>query len=150
MSTIQFCFSLVLRVITALAVLIVVGCQQQPTESRAPVVPVAGEVVFDGQPTPGALVAFHPVQGAQSQTPPAHGTVREDGTFELTTYEANDGASPGQYKVTIEWRRLINDNGDVRIGPNVLPVRYSRPQTTELVARVTEGPNRLPPLQVRR
>ena len=150
MHTTQSCSSAAWRAVAILSVLTAVGCQQQPTELRVPVAPVAGAVVFDGQPTPGALVVFHPVQGTQSQTPPARGTVRDDGTFDLTTYEANDGAPPGEYKVTIEWRRLINDNGDVRTGPNVMPERYSRPQTTDLVVRVAEGPNRLSPLQVQR
>ena len=136
--------------IAVLAALVTMGCHKQPAENRVPVVPVAGAVVFDGQPTPGALIVFHPVQGAQSQTPPARGTVRNDGTFELTTYEANDGAQPGEYKVTVEWHQLIDDNGDARLGPNVLPIRYSRPQTTDLVVHVAEGPNRLPPLQVQR
>ena len=146
----QSCSTSALRAVMTSAVLITAGCQKQPSEPRVPVVPVAGTVVFDGQPTPGALVVFHPVQGTQSQTPPARGTVGDDGAFDLTTYEANDGAPPGEYKVTIEWRRLIDDNGDVRTGPNVLPERYSRPQTTDLVVRVAEGPNRLPPLQVQR
>ena len=137
------------RALAALAVLVTTGCHKADA-NRVPVVPVAGAVVFDGKPTPGALVVFHPAQGDQSPTPPAQGTVRDDGSFELTTYTANDGAPPGEYKVTIEWRPLIKDNGDVKVGPNMLPDRYSRPKTTDLVVRVAEGPNRLAPLQVKR
>ncbi len=92
------------RALAALAVLVTMGCHKADAD-RVPVVPVAGAVVFDGKPTPGALVVFHPAQGDQSPTPPAQGTVRDDGTFELTTYTANDGAPPGEYKVTIEWRQ---------------------------------------------
>lgn len=139
-----------MRSLAALAMLVPVGCQKQSAADRVPVVRVAGAVVFDGKPTPGALVVFHPAQGPQSAMPPARGTVRDDGSFELTTYTANDGAPPGEYKVTIEWRRLIDDYGDVKVGPNMMPDRYSRPKTTDLVVRVAEGPNRLAPLQVKR
>ncbi|MHB8866800.1 MAG: hypothetical protein ACYC6N_30935 [Pirellulaceae bacterium] len=138
------------RTLVAMALLATVGCQKQAAVDRVPVVPVSGAVVFDGKPIPGALVVFHPVHGSASTSPPAQGTVRDDGTFELTTYTANDGASPGEYKVTVEWRRLIEDYGDVRIGPNVLPERYSRPTTTDFMVRVAEGSNRVPPLHVRR
>ena len=134
----------------ALAAIFIAGCGKQSVTGRVPVIPVTGKVIFEGQATPGALVVFHPVQDAQSASPPAQATVRDDGMFELTTYTANDGAPPGEYKVTVEWRKLINDNGDVRPGPNVLPDRYSRPKTTDLVARVSEGPNQLPTLQVKR
>ena len=138
------------RAVATLAVLVTAGCHKQAAGDRVPVVPVAGAVVFDGKPTPGALVVFHPVLGSQSSTPPAHGTVKDDGTFELTTYTANDGAPPGEYQVTVEWRRLVDDNGEKRLGPNVLPGRYSQAKTTDLVVRVAEGPNSLPPLQVKR
>ncbi|MHB8970724.1 MAG: hypothetical protein ACYC3X_07585 [Pirellulaceae bacterium] len=137
------------RALAALTVLVTMGCHKAAAD-RVPVVPVAGAVVLDGKPTPGTLVVFHPAQGAQSPTPPAQGTVRDDGTFELTTYTANDGAPPGEYKVTIEWHQMINDNGDVKVGPNVLPDRYSKPKSTDLIVRVAEGPNRLAPLQVKR
>ena len=137
-------------VVAVVALMVAGGCRKQSAADRVPVVPVAGAVAFEGQPIPGALVVFHPLSGAASQTLPARGTVQDDGTFQLTTYEANDGASPGEYKVTVEWRRLISDNGDVKAGPNVLPPRYSRPQTTDLVVRVAEGSNHLKPLQVQR
>ena len=79
------------RAVATLAVLVTAGCHKQAAGDRVPVAPVAGAVVFDGKPTPGALVVFHPVLGSQPSTPPAHGTVKDDGTFELTTYTANDG-----------------------------------------------------------
>ena len=111
-----------------LVALLTAGCGKPSVAGRVAVVPVTGKVLFQGQPTPGALVAFHPLQGAQSTAPPAQATVRQDGTFVLTTYTANDGVPAGEYKVTVEWRKLIDDNGDTRPGPNLLPDRYRRRQ----------------------
>ncbi len=133
-----------------LAISITVGCGKHSAVGRVPVVPVEGAVVFDGQPTPGAFVVFHPASSTQRDVPPARATVRDDGTFQLTTYEANDGAPLGDYRVTIEWRPLVGHGGDVQAGPNVIPNRYSRPDTTDLQVRVAEDSRRLPPLQIKR
>jgi hypothetical protein len=110
---------------------------------------VTGKVVFQGQPTPGALVVYHPVQAATSVAPPAQATVRADGTFALTTYTANDGVAPGEYKVTVEWRKLISEDGDVKPGPNLIPDRFSQAKSTDLVVRVAEGTDQTHTLEIK-
>jgi hypothetical protein len=114
------------------------GCGRSG-EPRIAVVPVTGKVVFQGQSTPGALVVYHPAQGESATAPPAQATVRDDGTYSLTTYTANDGAQPGEYKVTVEWRRLVTDDGDAKPGPNLLPDKYSQFKSSDLVVHVAEG-----------
>jgi hypothetical protein len=66
-----------------------------------PGLPGQGEIRLDGQPTEGAFLVFHPVAGAAAE--PAKGTgepvrptaqVKSDGSFQLTTYAAQDGARP--------------------------------------------------------
>ncbi len=139
------------RTAAAAAILALAGCQQAPPPDRLPVVPVEGALTFDGRPIPGALVVFHPTDTALlDRLPPPRATVREDGTFTLTTYVAGDGAPVGAYKVTVEWRKLMDRDGDVIAGPNVLPDRYRRPQSTDLVAHVVDGPNHLPQFVVKR
>jgi hypothetical protein len=140
-----------LRTAAACILLALGGCQKAPPLDRVPVVPVEGELSFDGQPIPGALIVFHPTDAALvDKVPPPRATVREDGTFKLTTYTADDGAPVGEYKVTVEWRKLVDKDGDVKAGPNVLPERYTRPNTSDLAAKVIEGSNRLPQFVVRR
>lgn len=122
----------------ALAVLVSSGCSSATPVDQVPVVPVTGKVLFQGQPAPGALVVYHPVQNGVFAPPPARATVRDDGTYTLTTYTANDGAAPGEYKVTVEWRKLVQEEGDVKPGPNLLPDRFSQVKSTDLVVRVAE------------
>jgi hypothetical protein len=61
-------------------------------------VKVKGTVTLDGKPFPGASVTFIPAaEGGRSAT----GLTRADGSFELTTFKPEDGALPGEYKITV-------------------------------------------------
>jgi hypothetical protein len=59
---------------------------------------VEGVVTLDGQPVDGAIVSFLPDEkGGRA----ASGTTARDGSFRLTTYKQDDGALPGDYRVTV-------------------------------------------------
>jgi hypothetical protein len=62
-------------------------------------VKVEGVVTLDGTPVEGALVAFTPVSKTEGQV--CQGTTDKDGKFRLTTTKPDDGALPGEYKVTV-------------------------------------------------
>jgi hypothetical protein len=64
-------------------------------------VKVSGVVTLDGQPVEGAVVAFIPVDPGKGQM--AHGTTDKEGVFNLSTSRPNDGAVPGEYKVTVTY-----------------------------------------------
>jgi hypothetical protein len=66
--------------------------------SSRKLVPVEGIVTLEGEPLGGATVSFVPVSGGGL---PASGRTSADGTFHLTTYSADDGALPGDYKVLV-------------------------------------------------
>jgi hypothetical protein len=71
-----------------------VGCAGQPMTY-----PVSGTVTqSNGKPLSGARVLFQPAGKAGHS---AWGLVGENGAFRLRTYETNDGAAPGDYKVVI-------------------------------------------------
>jgi hypothetical protein len=129
------------------AALMTGGCAKEDA-ARAPVFPVHGQVSFKGQPTPGAFVVFHPVEDAGDEPIRPTGQVEPDGSFSLTTYDKGDGAPPGEYSVTVEWRKLVTKGEEAEAGPNVLPDLYSKPETTPLKVTVAEEPNDLPPLQI--
>jgi hypothetical protein len=73
-----------------------------------------------------------------------------DGTFALSTFESGDGAPAGEYIVTIRLHRAVQVEGDFVPGPNLLPVRYANAATSDIVVRISEGPNELPPIALRR
>jgi hypothetical protein len=126
-----------------------VGCGKVG-QDRVPVVPVYGRVAFDGKPLPGAMIVLHPKNGGSISAPAPRAHVEKDGSFRFTTYEAGDGAPPGEYIATIAWYKLVNQAGDVKAGPNVLPPKYSNPKNSPWQIRVAESPTRLSPMQLRR
>lgn len=116
-------------------------------DSHPKTYPVTGKVVLkSGQkPAVGAIVTFHPKSpvGGPGQPNPS-GTVKEDGSFVLTTFRGEDGAPEGEYGVTVRWpvqtKVGLGDAGGA--GGDQLRGRYSDPATTRLTARVTaDGPN---------
>lgn len=79
----------------AVGVLVLSGCGG--TSDRPDVVPVSGKVLLNGEPVAGAQVTFHSEGSPRS----AGGTTNQNGEFQLTTFDTNDGAVPGEHKVTI-------------------------------------------------
>jgi hypothetical protein len=116
---------------------------------RAPTYPARGKVLFQGRPVGYATVVFHPVEEPGYRPVRPAGRVAADGSFTLTTYAKNDGAPAGDYLVTVEWRLAEKTSGnDYQPGPNRLPERYSRPETSGLRARIEKGSNELEPFQL--
>jgi len=84
-------------------VTVAIACNQTP-EGRLPVYPVKGKVLHKGSPLVGALVVFEKSAGgattgatAPGAPAPIRATARTgtDGSFELMTYQGNDGAPAG-------------------------------------------------------
>ncbi|HEV3022702.1 MAG TPA: hypothetical protein VGX76_09540 [Pirellulales bacterium] len=126
------------------------GCSKAGHKvDRKPVYPVHGKLLVNDAPAPGALVVLHPLnEQALSERP--RGSVADDGSFELTTYDGKDGAPAGEYSVTVEWRVPVDQGNGPVPGPNQLPQQYARPATSDLRATVTEGANELQPIAIRR
>jgi hypothetical protein len=109
--------------------------------NRKPVHPVKGTVFFEGSPVPNAGVTFHLLNPETKKfTHAADALAEADGTFTLTTYAANDGAPAGEYAVTVVCPYPPLD-AEGKPAPNLLPERYSKPETTPLKATVKAGPN---------
>jgi len=79
--------------LAALGLLALVGCGGKPGP-----VPVQGTVLLDGKPLEGATVSFVPEGGTGRS---ASGFTDKDGVFHLMTTNPNDGAVPGNYRVTV-------------------------------------------------
>jgi hypothetical protein len=77
----------------ASVVLVGFGCggKDQPVK-------VHGIVTLDGEPVHGAIVSFLPDEKGGRF---AVGTTAKDGSFRLKTYKDDDGALPGDYRVTV-------------------------------------------------
>ncbi len=100
---------------------------------------VTGVVSYEGKPIDEAKVVFHPVD---TSTAPDHrplGITDEQGRFRLTTFDANDGAPMGTYKVTVSWQdRVLVGEEVTRSGKSLIPIVYNDPATTPLQHTVSE------------
>jgi hypothetical protein len=131
------------------------GCER-PEPERLPVYPVRGQVLYRDQPLAGALVVFEPIQPAQivaGEQLPSSGITSRDGSFRLSTYEPNDGAPAGDYRVKIATApRSKADRGILSPSNSPLDVlrdRYLDPKRTGLRAQVNPRSNELPPFRLR-
>jgi len=128
---------------------VVMGCMgcsgdEGPT---VPVFPTTGSVVFEGRPAAGAFLTFHP-KSPGGQTPPPTATAGTDGAFALTTETKDDGAPAGEYAVTVRWSPPIKQGGEFVAGPDLIPKRYGRVETTPLRATIREAANTLEPFRI--
>jgi hypothetical protein len=123
------------------------GCSQG--DGRVAVHPVEGQLTWNGQPLPNAFVVLHPKDPTDTRVLPARAQTDAAGKFQVTTYEQADGAAVGEYKVTVEFYRPIKNGSGFEPGPNVLPPKLARPDTSEISVRVAEGKNTLEPISLR-
>src|SRR5215210_4988708 len=65
--------------------------------SRSPTYPVTGTVTSQGKPVAGAVITFVPTGEGEA----ASAITDSEGKYALTTWEAGDGARPGQYGVKV-------------------------------------------------
>ena len=112
------------------------GCSKSG-EGRQPTFAVTGKVLDGTKPVANATVVFHPVGDAGMKP---HGKTDANGEFKLTTYDGDDGAPAGKYKVTVElWATVTADGGPV----NKIPAKYARPDSSGFTAEVAAGPTEL-------
>lgn len=126
------------RALIALMVLGVFGLGCSDQSDQLPVVPVKGVLVYKGQPLENALLTFHPVDRTDPRRITARATTTAEGKFELSTHYANDGAAEGEYSVTVECYKLVGGKGCWEPGPNILPPKYSSPQSSDIKVSVSK------------
>lgn len=134
------------------------GCGE--TDDRPTRFPVSGKVTQGGNPVAGAAVTFVPKEAGGSS---AFATTNDAGEFQLTTFDAGDGAIPGDYHVKVEKYESTGPaaagssteglselntedyepDTDVSDDPkNLLPAKYSDPYNSGLLFRVIEEENK--------
>lgn len=103
--------------------------------------PAAGSLFIGGKPAAGATIVFRPtVETPDMQVPYPRATIGPDGTFQLSTYGANDGAPVGEYGFTVAW---AGDEGGDR-----LKGKYESPEKTAKTVKIVAGDNKLPPIKL--
>ena len=143
--------------VLALSSALPLACSNGP--ARPKTVPVTGKVTYKGQAVAGAHVAF---LGMGENATSSMGKTDAQGMFELTTFDAGDGAPVGNYQVTVskivnsqkaaaskapmsmeEAVKRANPEGpskeDDGAGSSLLPEKYAQASTSQLNFTVEEG-----------
>jgi hypothetical protein len=95
----------------------------------------SGVVTLNGIPFAGARVMFVPKKG-----PAAMGVADKDGRYILTTFEENDGAVPGQYRVSITAQAAPTPE-KAGSPQATVPAKYGDPEKSELTCEIAPGVN---------
>ena len=96
--------------------------------------PVQGRVTLDGKPLVGAEIRFVSSEGRA-----ATGQVERDGMYRLMTFQPDDGAVPGAYRVVVQSPQVAGPMGEVPL--MAIPEHYADPETSGLTATVNAGFN---------
>ena len=113
-------------------------------------VPVSGKVLFKGEPLADAEVGFIPRQEGDD-IHPAQGRTDETGYFTLRSYfgpeDEIDGATPGEYIVTVQKRDVPGDPAEMAkmfqkkpgmVPKSLIPEKYGTSAKSNLEATVTK------------
>ncbi len=102
---------------------------------------VTGTVTYQGKPVSKGTITFVPnVAGGRNAT----GELSPDGNYRLQTENPSDGALLGEYKVTIyaHDEPILDYIPKKPVKPKILaPVKYEKPETSDLKATVQSGSN---------
>lgn len=138
--------------VVVVGVLLTLGCQP-PEPTHPTTYKVTGTVTLDGSPVEGATVSFVPGKTGD----PAVGKTDASGKYTLTSFGDVDGATPGEYKVTVAKYGFTEasggtstgeempadyaaPSGDDEGGKNTLPEKYQSVGNSGLSATVTQDP----------
>jgi hypothetical protein len=129
----------VLIILVGSCVVSISGCSDGSGPETADAV---GTITMDGKPVDGANVIFHPI-GTTTNTLASQATTNAEGRFELSTHigqgKYKRGVVPGEYAVAVS--KLDTSAIAKTYAPptNLLPKKYSNPETSGLKATVVAG-----------
>lgn len=136
--------------LSGFALITAAGCGRSAPSDRPKTIPVQGTVKYKGEPVEGATITLVP------QDPKGRGAVGKtdkSGKFQLTTFQAGDGALAGSYFVKISKttsKSQLTEQQEQEymakgkplppmIQKDELPKKYKDEKTSGLKAEVKEG-----------
>jgi Carboxypeptidase regulatory-like domain len=135
--------------------IVLTGCSNS---SRLPTYPVTGTVTSQGKPVAGAVITFVPT-GNEGEA--ASAITDSNGKYALTTWQAGDGARPGEYRVkvskqeqaTVDPAKLVQNLSieeeqkiyvESKKAPppakRLIPSKFENEQTSGLIHKVEDKP----------
>ena len=100
------------------------------------VYPVQGKLLLDGEPFgPTSIMLVPTTVSEKGDTHSAHGKVDSSGNIQFTTYQLNDGAAAGEYKVVVGM--------EMAAPPKPFPRVYRNAQETPLTVSIKPEQNQV-------
>jgi hypothetical protein len=132
---------------TLVGLITIAACKD---DGRVKVYPVQGKVLVRGTPAEGAQVLFYLASNdsTKPRMPIPNATTDNQGVFKLTSYQPNDGAPEGEYKVSVVWPEPPPPGAHEASSMDRLAGRYSNPQKSNLSAKVEKGGGEIPPFDL--
>ncbi|WP_437191623.1 hypothetical protein [Planctomicrobium sp. SH527] len=122
------------------------GCGKERIPGRPELFPVKGVVTFAGTPVSGAKIVFSPSTHDFAAT----AKTDESGKFQLQSFEPNDGAAEGDYRILV-YKVDVHElpGGGVR-EEHHLPARYRDPAKSGLIASVSSSQENVVQIDLRK
>jgi hypothetical protein len=131
--------------------LALLGCGSEETAPWArEVQPASGKVLLAGKALPDIAITFHPLdETAASQSGVnvlSRAKTASDGSFAVSTYEANDGLPVGEYRLSFSYLGPLTGLSEDQIDRlrERLNRKYLKPQTSGVTVAIVAGNNDIP------
>lgn len=118
-------------VMILLGLIVCLGCSGNQDENLPSTIPVTGVVTYQGKPVPDASVMFYPAKGRK----PASGKADASGKFQLSTFGKNDGAIPGEHKVTVNAYETTVEGVSMK---SAIPKKYTTQTSSPLTIEISD------------
>ncbi|UUO06996.1 hypothetical protein M4951_01475 [Blastopirellula sp. J2-11] len=124
-----------------MSLLVVIGCNRD-SSWQARTYPVTGTITInDISPQDAVLMLYPTGEKLDMRDSKSWGLVKEDGSYELSTYGLGDGAPASSYVVTLTWPQ----------GTRLYPVdrldgKFANPDNPVTEIQIKPGRNTLPPI----
>jgi hypothetical protein len=120
------------------------SCSSRKTPDQKPTYPVKGEVTVDGKSAANVRVGCTDMKDVNAKDPTVlYALTKENGKFEVSSYQPGDGAPEGEYVVTFTWgikpgggrgRKAADGTGGDKLNN-----RYSDPKKSQVRFKVEKG-----------
>jgi hypothetical protein len=134
------------RAMLVVGVILVAGCG---SKSELDLIPLRGEVTYNGQPLTEGTVLYVPETSSSGRQ--ASGAIQSDGSFALTTTQRDDGVMKGEYQIVVhayaarprepETREEVEAmaaSGELE-RKHIIPKKYTEPTTSGLTDTVDDS-----------
>lgn len=118
------------------------GCNRDGVKPLQNLVPVTGSISLEGEPLSHGTIYLVPEEATGQ---PASGII-DQGRFVVNTTVSAPGVVAGNYRIRIESREILEadeSNPLPKVGPSLIPEKYTDINTSELEVDVVHGMSEL-------